>query len=130
MQLPQRGDGRKAARKRTFQPCSSSVNRARMDLNQPRWIGSVLMSDVPSGQRLTRGGTAVGPIIKPLFVWSFWPQPDADCALFMAGALQLINALCFVALMMCSDLDFFLLLLFFLWFLPFRAVAGGQDAAF
>lgn len=63
------------------------------------------MLDVPSGQQLTRRRTAVGPIIKPLFVRSFWPQPDADCALFMAGGLQLINAVCFVALMMCSDLD-------------------------
>lgn len=53
----------------------------------------------------------------PSFVWSFWPQPDADCALFMAGALQLINAVCFVALMMCSDLGLFLFF-FFISFSP------------
>lgn len=80
-----------------------------MDLNELGWIGAAPMSDVPSGQQLTRrrnSSRADNQAATPAFVWSFWPQPDADCALFMAGALQLINAVCFVALMIGSDLDF------------------------
>lgn len=100
-------DGSTAAGKWTYQPCSSDVNRARMDLNESGWIGAAPMSDVPSGQQLTRrrnSSRADNQAATPAFVWSFWPQPDADFALFMAGALQLINAACFVAVMMCSDL--------------------------